>query len=43
MIDFKIFVDALVKGTPWAILIAGIGAVWQLVYVYVDKRYSTFA
>jgi len=34
MIDFKVFVDALVKGTPWAILIAGIGAIWQLVYVY---------
>lgn len=38
MIDFKVLVDTLVKGTPWAVLIAAIGAVWQLVYVYTRDK-----
>lgn len=30
--DFKLFVDALLTGTPVAILVAAIGVIWQLVY-----------
>lgn len=31
--DFSVLVDALIKGTPWAILIAAVGAVWQVIYI----------
>jgi hypothetical protein len=30
--------DALAKSTPWAILIAGTGALWQIIYVYFRDR-----
>jgi hypothetical protein len=30
--------DALVKGTPWAVLIAAVGALWQIIYVYFRDR-----
>ncbi len=32
--DFKPFVDALLTGTPLAILAAMVGVLWQVVYVY---------
>jgi len=38
MTDFKVLVDALIKGTPWAVFIAAIGAIWQLVYAYTRDR-----
>lgn len=38
MIDFAVFVKALNQGTPWAILIAAIGAIWQLIYIYSRDR-----
>ena len=31
--DFKLFVDTLMKGTPLAILAALVGVIWQAVYV----------
>ncbi|MBE7556662.1 MAG: hypothetical protein HS126_36900 [Anaerolineales bacterium] len=31
--DFKLFIDALLTGTPWAILAALVGIVWQGIYV----------
>jgi len=30
--------DALVKGTPWAVLVAAIGALWQIIYVHFHDR-----
>lgn len=30
--DFRLFVDALLTGTPFAILIAAVGVIWQVVY-----------
>src|SRR5580704_17064566 len=30
--------DALAKGTPWAVLIAAVGALWQIIYVYSRDR-----
>jgi hypothetical protein len=38
MIDFKTLVEALIKGVPWAVFIAAIGAVWQLLYVYTRDK-----
>ena len=34
MIDIEVFLKALSEGTPWAILIAGVGVIWQLLYRY---------
>jgi hypothetical protein len=34
VVDFKILVETLIKGTPLAVLIAAIGVLWQLVYTY---------
>lgn len=42
--DFKVLVDALIKGTPWAILIALVGAIWQTIYIYSrDKAHDKHA
>jgi hypothetical protein len=30
--------DELVKGTPWAVLIAAVGALWQVIYLYSRDR-----
>lgn len=30
--DFKIFIDALLTGTPIAVLAAAVGVIWQLIY-----------
>jgi hypothetical protein len=36
--DFKSLVEALIKGAPWAVFIAAIGTIWQLVYVYTRDK-----
>lgn len=41
MTDFKVLVDSLTKGAPWAVFVAAIGAIWQLVYAYTKDKAST--
>ncbi len=38
MSDFRVLVETLVKGSPWAVMIAAIGVIWQLVYAYTRDK-----
>jgi hypothetical protein len=38
VMDFKVLVEAIDKGVPLAILIAAIGAIWQLIYAYTRDK-----
>jgi hypothetical protein len=39
-LDSKPFVDALLTGTPWAILVAIVGIIWQATYTRSRDKFN---